>query len=112
MLADRTLADEPVLNLEFLGTQAGFPLGPWRAAALLRRPVLFMAGLYCGANRYRIVIEPLADFSHTPADARDSAIQEAIARYVGVLESICRSHPYNWFNFYDFWHELPDSRAS
>ncbi len=111
MLADRTLADEPVLNVDFLGTPAGFPLGPWRAAALLRRPVLFMAGLYCGANRYRIVVEPLADFSHTPASARDSAIHEAIVRYVRVLEAICRSHPYNWFNFYDFWHELPGAQA-
>jgi predicted LPLAT superfamily acyltransferase len=111
VLGDRTLADEPMLRVNFLGTPAEFPIGPWRAAALLRRPVLFVAGLYCGGNRYQIIVEQLADFSHTAASTRDSAIHEAIIRYVSVLEAICRSHPYNWFNFFDFWHELPSSES-
>lgn len=110
ILGDRTLADEPVLSVKFLGTPAEFPIGPWRAAALLRRPVLFIAGLYCGGNRYRIIVEQLADFSQTDRSARDAAIHQAITRYASVLEMICRSHPYNWFNFFDFWHELPDSQ--
>jgi predicted LPLAT superfamily acyltransferase len=112
VLGDRTLADEPVFSATFLGAPATFPVGPWRAAALLRRPVLFIAGLYCGGNRYRIIVEQLADFSHTEAASRDSAIHEAIVRYAGVLESICRSYPYNWFNFFDFWHECPDQRVT
>ena len=111
VLGDRTLADESMLRVDFLGTPAGFPIGPWRAAALLRRPVLFIAGLYCGGNRYQIIVEQLADFSHTATSTRESAIHEAIVRYAGVLEAICRSHPYNWFNFFDFWHELPDSKS-
>lgn len=105
MLADRTLGDEPVLQLDFLGAKAPFPLGPWRAAALLRRPVLFMAGLYCGGNRYRIVVDEIADFTATERDTREAAIHAALARYVGILEGYCRRYPYNWFNFYDFWHE-------
>jgi predicted LPLAT superfamily acyltransferase len=112
ILGDRTLADEPVISVNFLGAPAEFPVGPWRAAALLRRPVLFIAGLYCGGNRYRIIVEQLADFSRTERSARDSTIREAIVRYAGVLETICREHPYNWFNFFDFWHELPTQRAT
>lgn len=112
IMGDRTLADEPVLSVDFLGTPAEFPIGPWRAAALLRRPVLFIAGLYCGANRYRIIVEQLADFTHTERSTRDAAIREAIGRYVSVLETICRSHPYNWFNFFDFWHELPTATVA
>ena len=46
VLGDRTLGDEAVLSLNFLGSPAQFPTGPWRAAALLRRPVVFFAGLY------------------------------------------------------------------
>ena len=39
-----------------------------------------------------------------------------VARYVALLEAYCRSDPYNWFNFYDFWHgadapALPAPRA-
>ena len=111
VLGDRTLADEPVLSVNFLGTPATFPIGPWRAAALLRRPVLFIAGLYCGGNRYQLVVEQLADFSHTDPSTREPAIHAAIVRYAGVLEAICRSHPYNWFNFFDFWHEIPGSQG-
>jgi predicted LPLAT superfamily acyltransferase len=112
VLGDRTLADEPVISATFLGAPASFPVGPWRAAALLRRPVLFIAGLYCGGNRYRIIVEQLADFSRTEPAARDLAIHEAIVRYAGALETICRSHPYNWFNFFDFWHERPNQRSA
>jgi hypothetical protein len=27
-----------------------------------------------------------------------------MAQYVAQLERYCRAAPYNWFNFYDFWH--------
>ena len=87
VLGDRTLGDEPVLSVNFLGSPAKFPVGPWRAAALLRRPVLFFAGLYCGGNRYRIIVEQLADFSHMETSTRESAIHEAIVRYAALLES-------------------------
>lgn len=112
VLGDRTLADEPVLSVDFLGSPAKFPIGPWRAAALLRRPVLFIAGLYCGGNRYRIIVEQLADFSDMETATRESAIHEAIVRYAAVLENLCRSYPYNWFNFFDFWHEFPAAKTA
>jgi predicted LPLAT superfamily acyltransferase len=105
MLADRTLGDEAVVQLNFLGSPAPFPLGPWRAAALLRRPVLFIAGLYCGGNRYRIVVDEIADFSTIPAAGRQQASHAAVVRYVEILDDYCRQYPYNWFNFFDFWHE-------
>ena len=62
-----------------------------------------MAGLYLGTNRYRVVFEPLADFSDVPREARAAAVRAAIERYAQALERLCRAHPFNWFNFYDFW---------
>jgi len=66
MLADRRLGDDAAVGCQFLGQSAPLPLGPFRTAAMLRRPVFFMTGLYLGGNRYRIHFEPLADFSATP----------------------------------------------
>lgn len=103
VLADRTLGDEPSLAVSFLGATAHFPIGPMRAAAVLRRRVVFMLGLYRGGNRYHAVFEPLADFSATPPAQIDAAIESAITRYAGLLEQYCRRDPYNWFNFFDFW---------
>ena len=105
VLGDRTLGDEAVFLVNFLGTPAPFPIGPWRAAALLRRPVLFIAGLYCGANRYRIVVDEVADFTAVLRQDRESAIRAAITRYAALLENRCCENPYNWFNFFDFWQE-------
>jgi predicted LPLAT superfamily acyltransferase len=104
MLADRSFGDEGVLPVTFLGATAYLPTGPMRAAAMLRRRVVFMLGLYRGGNRYHVVFEALADFSSTPAGTRQAAIEAAITRYAALLEQYCRSDPYNWFNFFDFWH--------
>ena len=103
VLGDRTLGREPVQAVTLLGERAYLPTGPMRAAAILRCPVFFMAGLYRGRNNYHVVFEPVADFSSTPAAARNIAVHAAIERYAAVLDQYCRSDPHNWFNFYDFW---------
>lgn len=104
MLADRGLGNDPTRDFDFLGAPAPFPVGPFRVAAMLRVPVLFMTGLYLGGNRYRIHFEPLGDFSTVGRGAqRDAAIAETQQRYVDLLAKYCRQAPYNWFNFFDFW---------
>jgi len=110
MLADRTIADAPAQIVNFLGRAALFPSGPMRAAAVLRRPVIFMTGLYRGGNRYHVVFRQIADFSQPAPAGREAAVRDAIAHYVELLQAYCRSDPYNWFNFYDFWHGA-DARA-
>jgi predicted LPLAT superfamily acyltransferase len=105
MLGDRTLGEEPLQAVTLLGRRAYLPTGPMRAAAILRRPVVFMVGLYRGANRYHVVFAPIADFSNTPAGERAVAVQRAVERYAEILDHYCRTDPYNWFNFFDFWRE-------
>ena len=103
MLADRGLDGDATVDCEFLGKMAPFPVGPFRMAAMLQRPVFFMTGLYLGSNRYQIHFEQLADFSETPRSEREAAMGVAQQRYVERLNHYCRLAPYNWFNFYDFW---------
>ncbi len=103
VLADRTLGHEAALHVQFLEAGAHLPLGPMRAAAILRRRVVFMAGLYRGANRYHLVFEPLVDFANVSRTSRESLVRDGVERYAALLEKYCRSDPYNWFNFFDFW---------
>lgn len=103
VLGDRTLGPEPVQAVTLLGERAYLPTGPMRAAAILRCPVFFMAGLYRAGNNYHVVFERIADFSQTSAAERRAAVHAAILRYAAVLDRYCRSDPYNWFNFFDFW---------
>jgi predicted LPLAT superfamily acyltransferase len=103
VLGDRTLSGDPSLRVPFLGEDAEFPIGPMRLAAMLKRPVVFMSGLYLGGNRYALHFEQLADFSDLERPDRDEAVEAAVVAYAACLERHCRATPYNWFNFFDFW---------
>ena len=103
MLGDRSLGNDDTHALDFLGDPAELPLGPFRMAAILKRPVLFMTGLYLGGNRYDIHFETLADFSAVAPRGRTLAVQLAMTRYAALMEQYCYKAPYNWFNFFDFW---------
>ena len=104
VLGDRTLGAEGAEAVSLLGEPANLPQGPLRAAAILRCPVYFMAGLYRGRNNYHLVFERVADFTDMGAGERGAAVSAAIVRYASLLDKYCRSDPYNWFNFFDFWH--------
>lgn len=111
LLGDRHLGSAAertgLVEIPFLGRPALFTDGPLRLAMLLRRRVIFMVGLYLGGGRYDVRFETMADFSAPPADAaaREQLMQAALRDYVARLEALCREAPYNWFNFYDYWHE-------
>ncbi len=111
MLGDRGLGGDARVTADFLGAPAAFPAGPWRMAAMLRRPVLLMVGLYRGGNRYDIHFEPLADFTAVTRETREAAQVAAIARYAERLEHYLREAPSNWFNFFDFWQPVPERGA-
>ncbi len=108
MLADRTLAGSASrgkgVTVDFLGAPAVLGDGPFRLAALLKRKVVYMVGLYRGGNRYELRFGELADFTQpmTPAE-RDAAVRAAVEHYARTVEGWCLDAPYNWFNFFDFW---------
>jgi len=121
LLADRSLPigsqRSKAIALPFLGAPAYFPDGPFRLAAVLRRRIVFMAGLYRGGRDYALRFVELADFSALAGAGpgeREAAVRAAMQRYVSTLEALCREAPYNWFNFYDFWAdaETPTSAST
>lgn len=103
MLGDRTIQGEGTVACPFLGEQARFPIGPFRMAAILRRSIVLMFGLYRGGNHYDVYFERLVDMGQAPRDKGHSLLEPALKRYVERLEHYCRLAPYNWLNFYDFW---------
>jgi len=105
ILADRASGPDQYLSLPFLGEPARFPTGPFRMAAMLGHPVYFITGLYEGGNRYQLHFELLEDWAGYTRKDRDAFIEATMVKYVALLERYCRTHPYNWFNFYQFWEE-------
>ena len=105
MLGDRNFADENVAPCKFFGQTTHCPLGPFRMAAMLKRPLVLMFGLYRGGSRYDIHFERLPDISSVPRAERAQAIERSLQNYVERMEHYCRLAPYNWFNFYGFWEQ-------
>jgi predicted LPLAT superfamily acyltransferase len=103
LLPDRSINGEGQVRRPFLGAPAGFPIGPFQMAALLKRPVVLMFGVYRGGRRYDVYFELLSDPSDMAARGRNQQAEEILHRYVERIEYYCQQAPYNWFNFYDFW---------
>jgi predicted LPLAT superfamily acyltransferase len=103
MLGDRNFVGEGVVPCTFFGRTTHCPVGPFRMAVMLKRPLVLMAGLYRGGNKYDLHFELLPNPADLPRAERAQAIEQALQAYVTRLEHYCRLAPYNWFNYYDFW---------
>jgi predicted LPLAT superfamily acyltransferase len=103
VMADRARADERALSVDFCGSQARFPVGPWVLASALCVPVILGFGLYRGGRRYSAHFELFSEQLDVPRQQRATALQACVQRYAHRLEHYARLAPYNWFNFYDYW---------
>ena len=90
MAADRLMGDRTV-PCTFMGKEAAFPAGAFRICQAMHKPVLLVFVLKEQANKYHVYCEQL------PAD------KDLAQRYAECVERMARNHPYEWFNFYDFW---------
>jgi predicted LPLAT superfamily acyltransferase len=109
LLADRARPREPTRDATFFGTPAPFPIAPYLIASLLQIPAVLCFGLYRGGNRYELYFETLAECIQIARRERDARLGEWTQRYAARLEHYTRLDPFNWFNFYDFWHHFDDA---
>jgi predicted LPLAT superfamily acyltransferase len=89
----------------FLGDPAWFSHNPWILAHLLECPVYLTVGLRTGPGRYELRAERFAERIELPRADRDRGAADCAARYARWLEDLCCEHPYQWFNFFDFWNQ-------
>ncbi|EXI65565.1 MAG: lipid A biosynthesis lauroyl acyltransferase [Candidatus Accumulibacter adjunctus] len=104
IVGDRTPPAENgrVVSVEFLGTPAHFPQGPFILAALLECPV-YLFVCFRESDGYRVHFEPFAERIDLPRGKREVAIATHAQRYADRLVELCRRTPFQWFNFFDFW---------
>ena len=105
MLGDRYVKNDKRISCQLLGEKVDFPSGPMTLATITQAPVFFFCGVYCGKNRYEIHIEKLAEANKLPRGERENYVKQTTQKYVDRIEYYLKKHPYNWFNFYDFWQD-------
>jgi len=110
-LGDRVVPDEKAVHCRFFGQSIALPIAPILLAALAGCPVILCFGLYRGGHRYQLHFELLAEQVTLDRRHRQEQLGAWAQRYADRLEHYARDAPYNWFNFYDYWQEIPSSRA-
>jgi predicted LPLAT superfamily acyltransferase len=105
MTGDRVPVAERGRTVEvpFLGEMAEFPQGPYILGAVLGAPVYLMFCVREG-GRYCVHFERFAEKIELPRRDRVGAIRGYAARFALAMEERIAVTPFQWFNFYAFWH--------
>ena len=90
---DRFVGAEGTLVADFMGRPARFPRGPFLVASRMRVPVVFYYSMREPGRRYRFHF----------VEARGKTQTALLDEYLKATESIVRTYPDQWFNFYKFW---------
>jgi predicted LPLAT superfamily acyltransferase len=103
------LSGDRVLQLPFLGSPASFPCGPYLIASLLACPVYLLCCMHDG-DGYRARIDKLADRIVLPRTSRFEAMAVHAGAFARWLEDRLSESPFDWFNFYPFWDQVPHAK--
>ncbi len=103
LLADRDIHKDKLIEIDFLGDRARFPVGPFLLASVMRVPVVFFVALAKGNGKYEIFFEEFADRIDIERRSGIEKTKYWVGKYARRLEHYARQAPLNWFNFYDFW---------
>lgn len=104
IMADRVHPGERTVDCDFLGGTAPFPATPWLLAGMLGVPVFLAFGLYRGGGHYDLYCEQFSPGLSLPRGERMQRAGAWTQAYADRLAEHVRQAPYNWFNFYQFWH--------
>lgn len=105
ILADRIEAGDRdrAHPVSLLGGTAQLPQAPFLLAALLGCPLFSVVALREGPGRYRAFFDLLSERVKLPRTGREEALGALMTDYALRLEHYCLLHPYQWFNFFDYW---------
>jgi len=100
MQGDRLTPNGKSAQALFLGEQALFPLGPFVLASRTEAPVIFYYAIREGFKKYKFVFRL---FKPDEFSRRRGGEMIILHSYVNELESVVKSAPEQWYNFYKFW---------
>jgi predicted LPLAT superfamily acyltransferase len=106
---DRTRIGGRNLMNPFMGKEAPFPFGIFNLATLMNAPVYCLFGL----RRKDLSIRPKYTIHvHKSPLTFDCSRKERLKKcslladfFVMFLAKYCKEHPFQWYNFFDFWQE-------
>ncbi len=93
----------PFAETEFLGDHVRLPAAAYSLAAATGSPVAVMLAAKTGRKNYRLKIWNIFFPEPTERDDRQTGLSRWAALFAGSVEEYLQEHPFQWYNFYDFW---------
>ena len=100
MHADRFVEGNKIIEGEFLGSPAKFPIGPFLLASKFKVPVAFVFALKESTFHYHFFSTEAKDYS---AYDKDEVVSHMLNSFIKAMEEKVKAYPEQWFNYYDFW---------
>lgn len=105
VLADQDSSRVRGIFVNFFGKPARTPAGPALLAYKTQSPIVPMAIVREGDDRYKIMVKEPVELASSGDKEKD--IIETTQRYTQVLESIIREYPSQWLWMHDRWKSKP-----
>lgn len=99
MHADRFMEGNRIIETEFLGHKAKFPLGPFVLASKLRAPVSFVFALKESDVHYNFFATEAKIYEGRGMEGAQAMLEA----YTLELTDKLRKYPHQWFNYFNFW---------
>ncbi|MGB7061737.1 MAG: lysophospholipid acyltransferase family protein [Candidatus Zixiibacteriota bacterium] len=106
VLADQDSSRVRGVFVNFFGKPARTPAGPGLLSYKTGSPIIPMAILRKGQNRYKIVVKPRVELGFS--GDREKDLINITQEYTRVLESIIREYPAQWLWMHDRWKSKPE----
>ena len=105
ILADRKVNNQKLIKCSLLGSDIDISKFPFSLAHILKKPVIVFFGIYVGGNKYEIHFQELRGGFKEGRSSREDDIKKDAQLYMSHIQDMLKKHPFNWFNFYDYWGE-------
>jgi len=100
---DRFVDEKNVIEMNFLGNSALFPLGPFILPVRYSIPVSFVFAMKESRNHYHLYATPGKVFKRGLIRNHKETSMEIISEYIAQVERMVQKYPNQWFNYYEFW---------
>lgn len=99
--ADRFLEHAKTFEMNFLGSPARFPEGPFAIASTFRVPVSIVFSFKETSSHYHFY--GCKYIQRGESESRHEFVKRLGTMFVSELEEKVKLYPTQWFNYYDFW---------
>ncbi len=95
----------PAATVDFFATPVRLPVAAYQLAAMAGAPVLVLLAAQSGHGRCRLQFWEDILPAQVGRAERPAMLADCAGRFSRALEEFLHHHPYQWYNFYNFWRQ-------